>query len=181
MSGFWKFTSNYATRVNKILEKPDFTLEELLDESETISELVASNARLVEYLREPEVLDLLVDYVIKDEDIFAQNHIQDNDDDDDETQNREQENSESEIDGTAATEENSNSRSSEDDTSATTNTNTTNSFEETETSQTKAITLKEDADREISGPCTTLEDKSKTDEDEQEDKVSMNLRKKKNR
>ncbi|KAG7695558.1 hypothetical protein KL933_002527 [Ogataea haglerorum] len=67
MSGFWKFTSNYASRVTKILEQPDFTLEDLLDEQETIPELLASNAKLVEYLREPEVMEKLVDYIVDDD------------------------------------------------------------------------------------------------------------------
>ncbi|KAG7817773.1 hypothetical protein KL919_003507 [Ogataea angusta] len=67
MSGFWKFTSNYASRVTKILEQPDFTLEDLLDEQETIPELLASNAKLVEYLREPEVMEKLVDYIVEDD------------------------------------------------------------------------------------------------------------------
>ncbi|ODV83128.1 hypothetical protein CANARDRAFT_181507, partial [[Candida] arabinofermentans NRRL YB-2248] len=67
MSGFWRFTSNYASRVTKILEKPDFELEELLDEQETIPELLASNSKLIEYLREPEVLEALVDYIVEDD------------------------------------------------------------------------------------------------------------------
>ncbi|KAH3670566.1 hypothetical protein OGAPHI_001081 [Ogataea philodendri] len=67
MSGFWKFTSNYASRVTKILEQPDFTLENLLDEQETIPELLASNAKLVEYLREPEVMEALVNYIVDDD------------------------------------------------------------------------------------------------------------------
>ncbi|GAV30184.1 hypothetical protein PMKS-003693 [Pichia membranifaciens] len=67
MSGFWKFTSNYASRVTKILEAEDISLEDLLDEKETVSELLASNARLIEYLRRPEILEKLVDYVVEDD------------------------------------------------------------------------------------------------------------------
>lgn len=68
MSGFWKFTSNYTSRVSKILENENIVLEDLLDERETISELLASNARLIEYLRRPEILEALVDYVVEDDD-----------------------------------------------------------------------------------------------------------------
>ena len=67
MSGFWKFTSNYASRVSKILESKNIVLEDLLDERETVSELLASNAKLVEYLRRPEILEKLVDYVVEDD------------------------------------------------------------------------------------------------------------------
>jgi SIT4-associating protein SAP185/190 len=67
MSGFWKFTSNYASKVSKILENENIILEDLLDERETVSELLASNARLIEYLRRPEILEKLVDYVVNDD------------------------------------------------------------------------------------------------------------------
>jgi len=61
MSGFWKFTSSYASKVSKILENEDIILEDLLDERETVSELLASNSKLIEYLRRPEVLEKLID------------------------------------------------------------------------------------------------------------------------
>lgn len=67
MSGFWKFTSNYASRVTKILEGEDIALDDLLDEKDTVSELLASNAKLIEYLRRPEILEKLVDYVVEDD------------------------------------------------------------------------------------------------------------------
>ncbi|KAG0685471.1 hypothetical protein C6P40_004862, partial [Pichia californica] len=91
MSGFWKFTSNYASRVTKILESDDILLEDLLDEKETVSELLASNSRLIEYLRRPEVLENLIDYVVEDDE-YQRKEIQmdldsrkslENDDDDD--------------------------------------------------------------------------------------------------
>ena len=67
MSGFWKFTSSYASKVSKILENEDIILEDLLDERETVSELLASNSKLIEYLRRPEVLEKLIDYVVEDD------------------------------------------------------------------------------------------------------------------
>jgi SIT4-associating protein SAP185/190 len=62
---FWRFGAyaNIST-IDTILEKPDFTLEDLLDEGDLIQELKQHNAKLVEYLREPEVLQKLLQYVV---------------------------------------------------------------------------------------------------------------------
>ena len=68
MSGFWKFTNNYASKVNKILENENVSLEDLLDERETVSELLSSNAKLIEYIRRPEILEKLVDFIVDDDD-----------------------------------------------------------------------------------------------------------------
>lgn len=72
MSGFWKFTNNYASKVSKILENEDILLEDLLDERETISELLASNSKLIEYLRRPEILKRLVEYIVDDDEYQRQ-------------------------------------------------------------------------------------------------------------
>lgn len=62
---FWRF-GGYAniSTVDTLLDKPDVTLEELLDESELIQELKQHNTKLIEYLREDNVLKRLMDYVI---------------------------------------------------------------------------------------------------------------------
>lgn len=62
---FWRFGAyaNIST-IDTILEKPDFTLEDLLEEGDLIQELKQHNAKLVEYLREPEVLRSLLEYVV---------------------------------------------------------------------------------------------------------------------
>lgn len=67
MSGFWKFTNNYASRVSKLLDKSDCSLEALLDERETVPELLASNTKLLEYLRRAETLEKLVQYILDDD------------------------------------------------------------------------------------------------------------------
>ncbi|KAH9886344.1 SAPS-domain-containing protein [Xylariomycetidae sp. FL2044] len=61
---FWRF-GNYAniSTIDTILEKPDFQLEELLDESDLIQELKQHNTKLIEYLREGPVLAKLLEYV----------------------------------------------------------------------------------------------------------------------
>ncbi|TDZ24610.1 Extragenic suppressor of kinetochore protein 1 [Colletotrichum orbiculare MAFF 240422] len=62
---FWRF-GGYAniSTIDTILEKPDFTVEDLLDESDLIQELKQHNAKLIEYLREDKVLKTLLEYVV---------------------------------------------------------------------------------------------------------------------
>ncbi|KKA27234.1 hypothetical protein TD95_004736 [Thielaviopsis punctulata] len=62
---FWRF-GGYAngSAIDSILEKSDFTLEELLDQTDLIQELKQHNARLIEYLRDDAVLQKLIKYVV---------------------------------------------------------------------------------------------------------------------
>ena len=62
---FWRF-GGYAniSTIDTILDKPEFTLEELLDESDLIQELKQHNTKLIECLREREVLQKLLEYVV---------------------------------------------------------------------------------------------------------------------
>ncbi|KAK9424474.1 putative Extragenic suppressor of kinetochore protein 1 [Seiridium unicorne] len=62
---FWRF-GGYAnvSTIDTILEKPDFSLEDLLDESDLIQELKQHNTKLIEYLREEKVLEKLLEYVV---------------------------------------------------------------------------------------------------------------------
>lgn len=62
---FWRF-GGYAniSTIDTILDKPDFTLEDLLEEGDLIQELKQHNAKLVEYLREQPVLEKLLEYVV---------------------------------------------------------------------------------------------------------------------
>ncbi|KID80366.1 Extragenic suppressor of kinetochore protein 1 [Metarhizium brunneum] len=62
---FWRF-GGYAniSTIDTILDKPDFTLEELLDESDLIQELKQHNSKLIEYLREDSILEKLLEYVV---------------------------------------------------------------------------------------------------------------------
>ena len=50
--------------IDTILDKPDVTLEELLDESDLIQELKQHNTKLIEYLREDKILEKLLEYVV---------------------------------------------------------------------------------------------------------------------
>ncbi|KAI1112933.1 SAPS-domain-containing protein [Nemania sp. NC0429] len=62
---FWRF-GGYAniSTIDTILDKPDFLLEDLLDESDLIQELKQHNTKLLEYLRQDRVLSKLLDYVV---------------------------------------------------------------------------------------------------------------------
>ncbi|KAI0596963.1 SAPS-domain-containing protein [Biscogniauxia sp. FL1348] len=62
---FWRF-GGYAniSTIDTILDKPDFQLEDLLDESDLIQELKQHNTKLIEYLREDKILERLLEYVV---------------------------------------------------------------------------------------------------------------------
>lgn len=67
---FWRF-GGYAniSTLDTILDKPDVTVEELLDESDLIQELKQQNSKLIEFLRDEPVLTKLLRYVVADEPI----------------------------------------------------------------------------------------------------------------
>lgn len=53
-----------ASPVDSILEKDDFTLEELLDEDELIQECKSLNARLTAYLKQADTVEKLLSYLV---------------------------------------------------------------------------------------------------------------------
>lgn len=61
---FWRF-GGYAniSTIDTLLDKPDVTLEELLDESDLIQELKQHNTKLIEFMRDDNVLKRLLQYV----------------------------------------------------------------------------------------------------------------------
>ncbi|KAI4728968.1 SAPS-domain-containing protein [Aureobasidium sp. EXF-10728] len=64
---FWRF-GGYAniSSIDSILEKPNVSLDELLDESDLIQELKQNNSKLIEFLREESTLHTLLEYVVAD-------------------------------------------------------------------------------------------------------------------
>ncbi|KAL8997346.1 MAG: hypothetical protein Q9169_003380 [Polycauliona sp. 2 TL-2023] len=65
---FWRFGGyNNISTIDSILDKPDVTLEDLLDESDLIQELKQHNSKLIEYLRDEKILRRLLEYVIAPE------------------------------------------------------------------------------------------------------------------
>jgi SIT4-associating protein SAP185/190 len=83
---FWRF-GGYAniSTIDTLLEKPDVTLEEILDESELMQELKQPNTKLIEYLREDNVLKRLLSYVISPSLLEDDDNDDDYDDDDDDS------------------------------------------------------------------------------------------------
>ncbi|KAL8525435.1 hypothetical protein ACS0TY_014882 [Phlomoides rotata] len=64
---FWKLTTLSASSpVESVLDKENFTLEELLDEEEIIQECKALNSRLINYLREKAQVEQLLKYIVEE-------------------------------------------------------------------------------------------------------------------
>lgn len=65
---FWRIGNSFpsVSAVDKVLEKPDHTLIELLEEPDLLQELIAPNTKLVEYFREFEIMQELVRLITDD-------------------------------------------------------------------------------------------------------------------
>ncbi|KAJ9188845.1 hypothetical protein P3X46_000205 [Hevea brasiliensis] len=64
---FWKLTALSASSpVESILDKENFTLEELLDEEEIIQECKALNSRLINFIRDRAHVEQLLRYIIEE-------------------------------------------------------------------------------------------------------------------
>ncbi|XP_062171214.1 uncharacterized protein LOC133876998 isoform X2 [Alnus glutinosa] len=64
---FWKLTALSASSpVESLLDKENFTLEELLDEEEIIQECKALNSRLINFLRDRAQVEQLLRYIIEE-------------------------------------------------------------------------------------------------------------------
>ncbi|CAF1928877.1 unnamed protein product [Brassica napus] len=64
---FWRMAGlSTASAVEAILDKDNFTLEELLDEDEIIQECKALNGRLLNFLRERVQVEQLISYIIEE-------------------------------------------------------------------------------------------------------------------
>ncbi|GAB4814745.1 hypothetical protein N2152v2_001791 [Parachlorella kessleri] len=63
---FWRVSGlNTASPVDSILDKDNFTLEELLDEDELIQECKSLNARLTAFLKKKETVQRLLQYLVE--------------------------------------------------------------------------------------------------------------------
>lgn len=64
---FWRMTGlSTASPVDTILDKENYTLEELLDEDEIIQECKALNNRLINFLRERAQVEQLIRYIVEE-------------------------------------------------------------------------------------------------------------------
>ncbi|XP_073508681.1 serine/threonine-protein phosphatase 6 regulatory subunit 2 isoform X2 [Phyllobates terribilis] len=60
---FWKFDLNTTSHVDKLLEKEDVTLLELMDEDDLLQECKAQNQRLLDFLCQPQCMEQLVQLI----------------------------------------------------------------------------------------------------------------------
>lgn len=76
---FWRF-GGYAniSAIDSLLDKDGVTLEEVLDESELMSELKQHHTKLVEYLRSDENMKKMLDYVVSPSLVESQDDDDDN-------------------------------------------------------------------------------------------------------
>ncbi|ORZ28877.1 SIT4 phosphatase-associated protein-domain-containing protein [Lobosporangium transversale] len=64
---YWRFGHQNASVIDHLLETGNVSLEELLEQDDLIQECKAQNPRLIEYLRDPTVLQQLLGYIISDD------------------------------------------------------------------------------------------------------------------
>ncbi|KAG0214778.1 hypothetical protein BGX28_001413 [Mortierella sp. GBA30] len=64
---YWRFGHQNASVIDHLLESGNISLEELLEQDDLIQECKAQNPRLIEYLRDPSVLQQLLSYITSDE------------------------------------------------------------------------------------------------------------------
>ncbi|UZJ52099.1 hypothetical protein CBS101457_001419 [Exobasidium rhododendri] len=61
---FWRFGFSSTSSLDTLLDKPNVTLEEILDEDELLQECKTQNSKLVNYLQQPRVLKRLFEHVV---------------------------------------------------------------------------------------------------------------------
>ena len=60
----WRFGISSASTLNALLDKPGVSVEEVLDDADIIQECKAQNQKLIDYLRQPDVLKRLLEHVV---------------------------------------------------------------------------------------------------------------------
>ncbi|XP_063304429.1 serine/threonine-protein phosphatase 6 regulatory subunit 2 [Pelobates fuscus] len=60
---FWKFDLNTTSHVDKLLDKEDVTLQELMEEDDLLQECKAQNRRLLDFLCQPQCMEQLVQLI----------------------------------------------------------------------------------------------------------------------
>ncbi|XP_075409555.1 serine/threonine-protein phosphatase 6 regulatory subunit 2 [Tenrec ecaudatus] len=63
---FWKFDLNAASHIDKLLDKEDVTLQELMDEDDLLQECKAQNRKLLDFLCRPQCMEELVSLITQD-------------------------------------------------------------------------------------------------------------------
>ncbi|CEH14755.1 SAP family cell cycle dependent phosphatase-associated protein [Ceraceosorus bombacis] len=60
---FWRFGFSSASTLDSLLDRPNVTLEEVLDEEELLQECKSQNQKLVQFLCQPRILSRLLEHV----------------------------------------------------------------------------------------------------------------------
>jgi len=60
---FWKFDLNTTSHVDKLLDKEDVTLHELMDEDDVLQECKAQNRKLLDFLCQQHCMEELVNLI----------------------------------------------------------------------------------------------------------------------
>lgn len=63
---FWKFDLNTTSHVDKLLDREDVTLRELMDEDDILQECKAQNQKLLDFLCRQQCMEELVGLVTQD-------------------------------------------------------------------------------------------------------------------
>ncbi|KAI7825078.1 SIT4 phosphatase-associated protein-domain-containing protein, partial [Kickxella alabastrina] len=63
----WRFGLQHASNIDKLLEKEDLTLEEVLNDPDLLQEVREQNTKVVSYLSRPQNLKQMVDYIATEE------------------------------------------------------------------------------------------------------------------
>lgn len=63
---FWRIGFAQPSSIDSILDKDDFTLQDLLDDDDILQECRQANKKLTEYLAEPDVIRTLLEYVVNE-------------------------------------------------------------------------------------------------------------------
>ncbi|KAG0299318.1 hypothetical protein BGZ98_010144 [Dissophora globulifera] len=64
---YWRFGHQNASVIDQLLESGNVSLEELLEQDDLIQECKAQSPKLIEYLRDPVVLEQLLSYITSDD------------------------------------------------------------------------------------------------------------------
>ncbi|KAJ1523259.1 hypothetical protein ONE63_001138 [Megalurothrips usitatus] len=59
---FWKYNTTNSNHIDTLLNNPDVTLQELMEEEDILQECKAQNKKLVDFLCRPEIMEQLVTY-----------------------------------------------------------------------------------------------------------------------
>ncbi|XP_043944502.1 serine/threonine-protein phosphatase 6 regulatory subunit 2 isoform X2 [Protopterus annectens] len=63
---FWKFDLNTASHIDKLLDKEDVTLQELMDEDDILQECRAQNRRLLDFLCQEHCMEELINLITRE-------------------------------------------------------------------------------------------------------------------